>query len=69
MIKGLLASGVMAGAVSGIAILTQPLPPLVQVIVAGSAGVFIYALLAMRLRLEAATFFVETIRRRLHRSH
>lgn len=69
MIKGIVASGAMAGAVSGIVILTQPLPPLVQVIVAGSAGVFIYALLAMRLRLEAATFFVETIRRRLHRSH
>ncbi|WP_298816881.1 murein biosynthesis integral membrane protein MurJ [Chloroflexus sp.] len=68
MVKGLAASGLMALAVSGIAAtLGSVWPPLAQVAVAGSAGFIIYTLIAVGLRLEAATFLLNLIRERLQR--
>ncbi|WP_298405539.1 murein biosynthesis integral membrane protein MurJ [uncultured Chloroflexus sp.] len=66
--KGMIASGIMALAVSGIATLGQSWPPLAQVAVAGSTGIAIYTLLAIALRLEAATFLLNIIRTRLGRT-
>jgi putative peptidoglycan lipid II flippase len=58
----------MALIVSGIATLLGQWSPLIQVAIAGSAGVLVYALLALILRIEAATFLFQIIRVRLHRS-
>jgi len=67
-VKGLLASGIMALIVSGIATLLGQWSPLIQVSIAGSAGVLVYALLTLILRIEAATFLFQIIRGRLRRS-
>ncbi len=65
--KGIAASVVMALAVSGIAALGRDWPALAQVLIAGSAGVVIYTLLVVILRLEAADFLRNLIRARLQR--
>lgn len=67
LVKGLIASALMALAVNRMAALGSAWSPLLQVVVAGSAGVGIYALLAIGLRLEAATFMFNLIRERLRR--
>lgn len=66
-LKGLLAAGLMAAAVFGLAQLTSGLPPLVSVAGAGSAGVLIYLGLASLLRIEALGFFVRAVQARLSR--
>ncbi|MGB9736810.1 murein biosynthesis integral membrane protein MurJ [Chloroflexus sp.] len=66
-LKGLLASTLMTLAVSGIVAFGSSWSPLVQVVVAGSIGVVLYTLLAIALRLEAATFLANVIRMRLRR--
>ncbi len=68
VLKGLLASGLMALVVWGGALLLGDLPVLVQVALAGGSGALLYLGLSAALRLEALGFFTSAVRARLNRS-
>lgn len=65
--KGLLASGLMAGAVAGVATLLSAFPTVLVVAVAGGAGALLYLALSALLRIEALGFFISAVRARLGR--
>ena len=66
-LKGLLASGLMAAIVLGLAELVGGLHPLPLVLIAGGAGALAYLGLCVALRVEALGFFIGAVRARLGR--
>jgi putative peptidoglycan lipid II flippase len=66
-LKGMLASALMAAGAYGVAALTGALPALLQVALAGAAGVAVYLGLCLALRVEALGFFLDALRARLRR--
>jgi putative peptidoglycan lipid II flippase len=63
-LKGLLAAGLMAAAVWGVAALASGRSPLLLVPLAAAAGAVVYLGLSAALRVEALGFFVRAVRRR-----
>ncbi|PDW04646.1 murein biosynthesis integral membrane protein MurJ [Candidatus Viridilinea mediisalina] len=64
-LKGLVAASVMALAVSSLIWLVGPQAPWVVVLLGGSLGAMVYALLCRLLRIEAFDFFVGVVRARI----
>lgn len=67
ILKGLLASALMAAVVTGLAMLLADSPPLLVVACAGVVGALVYVGLSAVLRVEALDFFVGAVRLRLAR--
>ncbi|RRR75882.1 MAG: murein biosynthesis integral membrane protein MurJ [Candidatus Viridilinea halotolerans] len=65
MRKGLIASGIMALVVGALDWLGSELAPWAIVMLAGSVGASVYALLCVALRIEAFGFFVAAVRSRI----